>query len=270
MGNCLVKKLKGVVDNDNLSKFGELRIKMPQDYYVHEFLAANKSVDVSIIDGALTFDNGTTASTIGAGGVDNFATKDTPAYGELSIADKYSITAIAAEYLKSRVIRIKSFEEIRYCPLVTLACIFEDGVAVPITELAAYLPNLEFLSVGSITGTIDDLVLLTHLRGMSIQGSAVTGTFDDLGKLPNVENYAFSLSYPNTVSVPPIRGGSIETFVANKRLAGKTEGSSVFMWLGDPRLGITWKGAGFSNNVDVNTISWTANTITFRGETITA
>lgn len=89
----------------------------------------------------------------------------------------------------------------------------------------------------------------------------ITGNIADFGPCVNLT----TLNISNTGVT-----GSLEGFVAAQRAAGRTTCNSLSLpYIGEGQT-ITFNGAKITTIQYTNTLSWTANTITFNGTTITA
>ena len=116
--------------------------------------------------------------------------------------------------------------------LITLNCEEQHGLVGTAASLVTKVPNIQTLKVGF----------------------GITGNFADFGALTSLTE----LTSKNAV-------GSVESFVATARAAGRTSGSVTLVWT----FNITFQdqeqyGTGGS------VLSWTPTTITFNGVTINA
>ena len=262
MGNCLVTKLKGVVDNDNLPVFGELKLHV---------MKVNPNTQICVE--GVPFENisvvgGTTELTPVRTPFDGWISVATAGNHTLKVQGKYDITQLYDVGLEDE-------EDIKYITgLTTLKLgIYNSSLGLTldsgITTLGTFdkMPNLSYLYLAApkLTGNITDL-LSVHANTLETivivavrDYSKFTMLMSDLGKFPNILNF-------DNVAFSPIQG-SIESFVASQRGVGKMEKSmNNIPWMGGNGK-ITWKGTTIEN-VQQNLLSWTATTITFNGETI--
>lgn len=125
------------------------------------------------------------------------------------------------------------------------------------------LANID-LSYVNVTGNLEDFIKYKDtLVDLKIFGSYIKGDIADLGQCINL----VELNKFNTFADYKITG-TVESFVAAQRAAGRdTASMSRFDVRGND---ITFNGNLIDYSVQDNTLSWTANTITFNGETINA
>jgi hypothetical protein len=260
MENCLVTKLKGSVNNDHLLKFGEFRVKIGAAKYLG--FAADDSQIISVVDGNLLFNGQPTLQL-----TDNFqSTVNITGEGTVSIPNKYNLTILEASF-KEQI----DLEKLRYCTKLRTISLSGSGFTYNLDDInieSSVLKNVTIQNVDSIKGSIRNLLKypLTSLKLNVNLKSFNENNFSVLGEFAECTNY------DNTVSGSGLTG-SIEDFVAQKRLARTAAGLEVagtctFRYLGDGRR-ITFQGTPVTN-VNDNTISWTANTITYNGTTIDA
>lgn len=260
MNNCLVTKLKGTVDNDQLFKLGELRVKIGKDDYLG--FAADDSQTISVVDGDLLFDGQTTCQlTNGFQDLVNITGE-----GTVSIPNKYNLTFFEANF-KEKV----DLNELRYCTKLNVINLKGSDLAYSLDDFnieSSVLTVIKFNNSRYVRGSINKL-LKYNLRTLWFHSDAKYFTetdFSILGKFRSCVDYGSTM-------VNSRLAGSIEDFVAQKRLARtaaglEVAGSCIFYWLGDGG-NVTFQGTPITN-VNDNTISWTANTITYNGITINA
>lgn len=261
MENCLFTKLKGSVNNDQLLKLGELRVKIegPANYLG---LAADDGQTISVVDGDLLFNGQTTIQL-----TNNYQNNvNITGEGTVSIPNKYNLTILEANF-KEQI----DLEKLRYCTKLKTIRLGGRSFIYDLDDFnieSSVLMNVIIESVGRIKGSIGNLLKypLTRLWLNDAQKSFNENDFSVLGE------FAECTTYASTVVGSGLTG-SIENFVAQKRLARTAAGLEVagtctFNYLGDGGR-ITFQGTPVTNVKD-NTISWTANTITYNGTTIDA
>lgn len=260
MENCLFTKLKGSVNNDQLLKLGELKVKIGEANYLG--FAADDSQTISVVDGDLLFNGQTTIQLTNSYQSNVNITGE----GTVSIPNKYHLTIFEANF-KEQI----DLEKLRYCTKLRNIRLAESGVTYDLDDFnieSSVLITVTIENVGRIKGSIRNLLKypLTTLRLNNSPKSFNENNFSVLGK------FAECTSYGATVVGSGLTG-SIEDFVTQKRLARANkgldvDGSCTFTYLGDGGR-ITFQGTAITN-VQNNTISWTANTITYNGTTIDA
>lgn len=254
MGNCLVTKLKGAVDNSNLLRIGEGCFEVMENKTANTIITAAKSpITIRKKDGSAfnAVANGETKTGVTSVYGNAITLSDAGIY---VIDDKYKVTAVNSQRLYNSY--PDTFD---YSPLYSLNVTY--GVAL-IDKLPKYkdtLKELIYTNVSLSENNLSYISVLTNLQTLQLSTllgvSLTTGTFGSF--IP--------------ASVTTFRGGdgymsgSIEDFVAARRAAGVTEGSLSMAWLGD---GVTFNGNAVG--IATKTLSWTGSTITFGGETINA
>lgn len=301
MGNCLVTKLKGSVDNNDLPRLGGVVIRGCRVLHV-EYSEASQP---EIIDGGVFPETGT--SKLPAGTSFDISL---PEAHTLLLPNKYKIVRFQDLGTTEPYFKI---EDLSYCTQLTMIAegpgnpipegyerllagdfrkleqlpsltylglmgktpssdlsIVERTAIVDLADMVAKCPNLTYLGIRdyNVRGDITAIANLTQLSGsltLNDRLGHLFGDFNALGRLINVTSFFVAdMAYIS---------GSYEGFVAEARAAGKTTGSATMSYTYSAN--ITWRGeiprpdqfAPFDYNP---TLSWTENTITFLGETINA
>ena len=208
MGKCLVTKLNGSVNNDSLSKIGELRIHItsvdsPEEGTQSLKLGINAPVSLEIIgdgyftDSTLSSNQGKTKS-LDASGMIYFSNGNF----DISISKKYVLTSInfgntntnkgidladlyMCKYLSELYIWGSSTVGI-YSDLETLerlSILNLSGIPKVDGNLSSF-KNLSYITnitVGSAKGSLSDLYNLSNLKTLQVGKCEVTG---DLSKMP--------------------------------------------------------------------------------------
>lgn len=273
---CLVTKLNGTVDNENLFKFGELRIKVDTDLEgkkpvinVGGFKNATVTVtgDLSIWDYQLTTNYGSSFHYESSSSQDPTSVRIKGSNGYISIINKYSMyentkypigiyDTVNDNTIKSIMYWFKGVE------FSTSRIGYKQSQrSGDLSELAS-LTNLGRININyspNITGNLEDLVVHKDtLKVLLANGTAITGSIESLGECTLLESLTL-----NGVNV----SGTVENFVARQRLAGRTTAQFGILDIGNTN--ITFNGHLVNTNTS-NNFSWTENTITLNGETINA
>lgn len=279
MNKCLFTKLNGVVENNNLLKIGEFRIKLHTVNKENEFtqvldMRCNSPVTFRSLNGELLFSNSAEypssefLSEVTFGGPDNITRvylKNTDA--TIQVFNKYGITFISNgnsnedSGFHGLEVNIDDFKYSR--GITELSFPKSDnkasgnlGTLKQMTELI----GLDF-SGSSISGDISELQNCKKIKRLNFNGCQnIYGDFSVLGNFPLVGEW-------NTSVLGTKIKGSVEDFVQVNRRNGRTTGTFTFHWLGD---NATFKGVTFDPQKDATNITWTENTITVDEETITA
>lgn len=273
MGNCLFTKLKSVVENDNLEKLGELVIVRKYNssettdtayFGVNRTRIADGQKITLTIVGDGYFSNSFGGTSIGKvveltknsaeeSGIKNLWTSN----GNYTILvdNKYnfSIGQFPASYQINMA-------DIYYTKIGSIVGVgyYGDVSKLPLRITQLSLEDSQYGKVNYTDADIERLVNLTALKVASERFPRVSTAA--LGKLT-------SLVGNNQISSIE---GSIEDFVANQRAGGRTtfDGNLNLKWIG--ALGTVTFNGDVISNVQDGIITWTADTITFRGTTIDA
>lgn len=244
MKNCLVTKLKGVVDNDNLELLGGL------SFYGTGGLRIGFENDGNKV---ITIINGVKTETPGAVVKDSIFNCPEFQMAEgtrLEIWQKYNLSMInsAATHSYLDINELNYMPSLRYFSYIPLS-----GDA---SQLKTQHPNcIYFYTNGEkLTGSLEKFAkAFSNVNHFQINnGYNITGSIEDLPVMPNLNKLTIS-------SLQEV--GSIETFVVNQRVGRPT------------CSGITWIcNSSFDGDIiDVKTtVSWTASTITVGDKTIEA
>lgn len=261
MENCIFTKLFGNVDNDNLVKFREFRINARVSNNSNVDYQSSISQQLTIVSGDATFTGDVTSITIDNlhWSSEKFVVNSSPADIVLSCANKYELLAISNNVtdMKSLCIVKGSNKLVSFGLKPTFEITIDEMVEKCIPNSIMYLDVLSTKISGNLSALVDKFK--NGLRSLHWESSKIVADFGDLGKFKVMTSYE---------STPSTCRGDIVDFVANKRLAGVTEGSITAKWLGgDGRVKFNGNTITTQEN---NTVSWTASTITVNGNTISA
>lgn len=212
MGNCLVTKLNGTVNNPDLPKLGHLWIKydttgaMPYNGSYSNRLSVQKENNAWVTDSLVLYaDDGSTviqSRQADADGNGYIAPSESLTKGYFDIKDKYGITNFGAmpNNMSNQIAPIK---------------IMLDDVK--------YLPKLEYIRFGGshITGNAIDIfrsfVNFPNMKGFTLWSSyGVTGNLADFG--PYIGLNTLSFKYTNV-------SGTIESLIEAQVAAGRVSGT---------------------------------------------
>ena len=263
--DCLLTKLKASVNNDALRLFDGVRIELephtdgnPVKGYIN-FLAATKAYLRG--DGQFTNSSGTPIGKVMdiSGGLVEFCT--TPEGGILEFEGRSFVDSI----------EMFDYTSMDLAEVTYLDNMVDLKVTKPFGDISSLNPeimrSLSYLSLykaSELTGDISSLKDFTTLTSLyATQLYNVTGNIAILGKLTSLTfmQLADSQIY-----------GSLESFVAAQRSNGRTtcDGINLALFATSPH--VTWRGEAIPwvGGDETIILSWTASTITFNGETITA
>lgn len=265
MGNCLVTKLKGVVDNENLPKLDEFIINLNVTrqggvqynnvFGISPFIGDDYTKEKVIVTGGHNaYSYNTTSmeadqnlgSEITASSpsgisicfpeVGEYAIKVTPKYKfyNLSFPEFAVFDVGELKYSKSYAFNANN------CRSLT-GNLDEFLINSKDILLTLYLTSCEHLEFN-----VENLLNITNLATLYLNSVGAKGDFESLGTIyGNIQSFRIS----GTQVV-----GSIEGFVRNAVAAGVTTKSTNFEWLGS-NIGITYNGAAITNQ-ESNPISW--------------
>lgn len=205
MGKCLITKLNGIVNNDNIQKLGELKFQLlpvssPTTDTEGIMLKFSKNTSVAIsgnayfTDSALSANNGKTVEFTGNNEQIIYVSNND---GYLSIPDKYDIMALRASYSKTMLdldlLKFSNKLGILVCKAsgnISILGNLKNISTVQIKGDELYgdikglkdAANLEILEIASlnITGDISSLSKLNKCKRIMLKGAVLTGDLSDL------------------------------------------------------------------------------------------
>lgn len=269
MNKCLVTKLNGVVDNDELLKIGELRIRIPAGISAESsdnkvYLKGLMGTAIYLKDMNL-YDYSGTKKVAGSGEKyvcpDNFVPSvDTASLnreGTLIIMDKYKLTEFQTPTAVNEIDDTFSW----YTNNLGL-----PGIDYDKSKLDLINKKVKAFVCGSYNGDIADFSKFKNITLIGVSGTIygndttklTYGDISSLGSLTRLTNFSFS----NQVNLK----GTIESFVQAQRQNGRTECSTPVSF-SSFNTKITFDGNIITDNTK---ITWTSTTITVNDKTITA
>lgn len=288
---CLKEKLKGIVNNNSLKKFGVLNIYRKNGTGISKLTLSASSARTIKIVGNGYFTDSTGVQNLGTSTSINTSRQDiyvSDGDFHIEVPDKYSITTLNIG--NTNISLGIDIEDLDYCdsieglfiqrtitkgdvsnlafPLITVINTFlNDGVYGDfkkwVESLNGGCTSLSLSGNGNayFSGNTNLLAQNTGLTEIRLNHGSITGDFGVLGSLTNLT----TISFLN----PELLTGTIESFVENARNAGKTTGS---VRIGDcKKMNITF--SGFTGHEGVATpikdviatagatLSWTADSI---------
>jgi hypothetical protein len=218
MSNCLVTKLKGRVDNDNLPKNGEFKLEVLDGSNGIGLFISNTDTSKGLyVTGNLTVDGGsssdykTTAYTI----------EGTTGY--IHIPNKYTLSKLKGKDGTAKERLLFNLKDLKY--MNNLAELIIPGSQNVKGDIAYFgqLPNIEKIQLDGpyIYGNIKSLKNSTQLTSVIITYSEIiNGDIADLGNLTSLISFTF---FGTSV------GGSLESFVAGQISHGRTATASPIL-----------------------------------------
>lgn len=203
MTKCLITKLNGQVDNNNLYRIGELRIKFskvtsPTDKSQGISVSFIKDTKLEILgdgyftDQALSANKGKTII-VPANTITKVYVSNSDLY--LCIMDKYALEALSftpllddttGYYAKNKELNL---EELKYSTRIFKLVMFDSKAYGDISSLKNFT-NLSYVRMGStdISGDISSLKNLTNLTYLDI---GFTNIFGNISALSNMTNLTY-------------------------------------------------------------------------------
>lgn len=254
MGNCLVTKLKGTVQNSNLLRVGEMRIcvhRIDNPSSETQRINLNFTEDVKLeIIGDGYFTNNTLVSNLGKSLIAK-ANVETLVYFsngdfEIAILNKYALTKINTRTNKK--IAIKDIADLKYSSSLShLATNSVENVGY-FSDIKS-LTNLSYLSVSNanISGNLSDLKSLTNLTYLII-GNTSNKTTGNVSSLKDM-TILNTLAIQNSDVI-----GDLATLPSSCRSAAFDyhDTNAVFDWSSRPASSniIAIRGNPKLNNID--------------------
>lgn len=236
---CLVTKLKGIVDDNSLAKLGVITLELIEGEYYNS-LSSNGNSELSVVSGSVAMKNYNTSAPIylpaKLSNSGEFVRITVTGGAVVEISNKYDVTSLNA---LSRIMKPIDIGELAYMYSLTS---LNEGVRS--RELAGV--------VGDLVGIIP----FKNLERVKWNNESCVGNISNLGYLPKLNYFE---CYGSRVS------GSFEGLVNVARSQGRTSGTI--------NLGY-FENISFNGEVvrlmGNSVLSWTANTITWNGTTINA
>lgn len=274
MENCLITKLKGAVNNDNLLPFGLISVKVLGNFETTDGLSmvigATEELEIILKDFTIS---GLSRIVVSAGSsytanTSSFVlTGDNPSmlipkyahYNTLSLP-MCEFNTDDFKYLKSsHGFVFDGFNNVVAGDMANMLKMFEDTIEEPtglyfVMNVLNTNPSFEGCDLSALFNRKVKKVGLMRVKG-------VRGNIDNIGK--SVDVLASFIS-PNDKNVSL----NIENMVAIARNNGFTTGTMHFQYLG--YITTTFNGAELDKSTSQDDITWDATTITVRGVTIEA
>ena len=256
MENCLVTKLKGVVNNDNLLKIGEGIIKVIDRKVPFQMTIGGTDGILTMMDGKTVNVGGSELTTVALGITGTFPAGTY----RIKISGKYGLDSLA-DYYQYGTDELKiPVDMIAYSPNMThLGFVYVDGDIKALKELH----NLQTFKVYNISGVVSDLVVLLNnnvgLNDFMIFSQNFAGNLVDLAAV--TKNIGVNIKDTNI-------SGDIRDLVAAWRAAGITEKDMGFN-LYNNRYITFGEYSNFGINNRQQRLKWTASSIYWQDGTDT-
>ena len=223
--DCLVTKLKAVVDNPNLEVLGTITVsRFGNTAQTTTAFKASERINLEVLEGSPLFGDATSCFISTSGMINSLGegTAFKSNYADpfkLRISDRYKLTEISNNFIKI------DLDDLRYTSITKIDSQFVNNIYyskgengfISASELYNILPSLTYLAITVYKGSVDELLTYykNQLTTLNLANCDVSGGFARLGLFPNVTNYVGSTMGSNNYI-----SGSIEDFVSNKRFSG--------------------------------------------------
>lgn len=293
MGNCLVTKLKGVVDNDNLKKFGHLVLSCQSEsnkYFEIALKPNAEPIDITMLEGSIDTVQGgikidsTHATIDGNHGFPGIVLTEASQDIKIDFGNYYSLAGLG------KIISSDNVENLKYTNVKDIDIVpeAEDKFDVSVLKGLVSTVTLSLNTVNTGDKLIGNLSFLASFSALtSLKLVAVPVGYTDLEFSPSYisnlvnlttvqfdENKLYSLAddtianfYGNLINLQTLRlqgtlsKGTVEDFVAAQIAAGRATCSGIAIGANMGR-DVTFQGVAITGD-NVKTLSWTsANDIT--------
>ena len=268
--DCLVTKLKGVVNNETLPKFGMITFHVNNPENLTDKMTYFKYADST--EATKNFYE------VGSGVTADFITSQIyPRFtgeGYVRVKNKYNITdiVISSRYQSDSVTPSIDMDisQLSYNNLQSISCTPQGLHITNLKDLQILKPTLKGITlnerdilVHQLSGDISDLAKFVNLETLNLSyiSNKVHGTMEQVATLFPKLNSLGDLTDTKWLA------GSIEDFVTVRRSQGVNDGSVYTKW--GIFSNVTFNGEKLKGQ-DNTPFSWTATTITYNGVTINA
>ena len=306
MGNCLVTKLKGTVDNDNLNVLSTIKVHVGSGSSGRTIvLTGSEKAVIKNQESGVYFTN--------AGGT-NYGLEATPENGyQISGNEKYVFLAgtgscdvlIYGKYTMSNIGIVKYMNFVAGCEYVGASA--ENGASLSIqvdtnsvgadvdlgnifggskfrvihfegtnaylsVKGLPYIDNKSFVQEVIISNArvySDDVYAILQMPSLTTLSINNSLNNDHSVSAENIGQLTNLTSLTTKLAPESRQFGAVETFVATQRSKGRTTCDGI-SWKYAGWCGATFNGASITKDENTRTLSWTATTITFDGVTINA
>ena len=191
MGNCLITKLKGICQNNDLLKIGELKVLVDTEgkNYIVSLIAADCKLVVS--EGITV--KSTTNSEVLSGTEFNAGSYTLNGKGTLSISNKYTIDTFFFPATQNKVFDFSKsdFNSLKYSKGLKNILVASDSFLFSLDSLTDI--NIESVNISSknLVGELSGLISKNGIVKITITSDYVTGSVD-MSKSAKSLNYLYS------------------------------------------------------------------------------
>lgn len=256
MNKALITRLKGVVNNNNILKLGEIRLSFSGDRQGdQQFGAIYKTTDsvmnIVCYTGGVYKDSDKSIKLeeiqSGFENINFYYTNNT----KFGIMPKYGITGLSLTNLSDIHSGLAALNSLTNLSKLTIT---DSSISDDMSNLDADLTYLSLDKIDNLHISTASIAKFRNLKDVTIHSStAFVGNFKELGVLTKLENMNIDSCFSLL--------GSIEDFVKVQRANGKTANPTGIVCGYMSGLQITFNGNNFTGSYDKK-ITWTDSTIT--------
>lgn len=177
MGNCLITKLKGSCQNNDLQKIGELRVLVDtegKDYQIHVAATDCKLV----VSEGITVKSTTNEVLSGT----EFITGNyiLNGKGTLSISNKYTINTFSFPVLKNKAFDFSKsdFNSLKYSKGLKKIVVYNDSFLFSLDSLSDLKVEYIIIDSNNLVGELSSLISKEGINFITINSNKVTGSVD--------------------------------------------------------------------------------------------
>lgn len=191
MGNCLITKLKGISQNNDLLKIGELKVLV--DTEGKDYAISLIATDCKLVISKGITVKSTTNSEVFSGTEFNAGSYKLNGKGTLSISNKYTIDTFSFAAPQNKVFDFSKsdFDSLKYSKSIKNILVASDSFLFSLDSLTDI--NIESVSISSknLVGELSGLISKDGIAKISITSDYVTGSVD-VSKSAKSLNYLYS------------------------------------------------------------------------------
>lgn len=191
MGNCLITKLKGSCQNNDLLKIGELKVLV--DTEGKDYIVIVTATDCKLVVSEGITVKSTTNSEVLSGTEFNAGSYSLNGKGTLSISNKYTIDNFSFAVPQNKVFDFSKsdFDSLKYSKSLKKILVASDSFSFSLDSLTNI--NIESVSISSknLVGELSGLISKEGIGYIAITSDYVTGSVD-MSKSAKSLNYLYS------------------------------------------------------------------------------
>lgn len=191
MGNCLITKLKGICQNNDLLKIGELKVLV--DTEGKDYIVRLAATDCKLVVSVGITVKSVTSSEVLSGTEFNAGSYKLNGKGTLSISNKYTIDTFSFAAAQNKVFDFSKsdFNSLKYSKGLKNILVASDSFLFSLDSLTDI--NIESVNISSknLVGELSGLISKDGIAKIAITSDYVTGSVD-ISKSAKSLNYLYS------------------------------------------------------------------------------